>query len=196
MEARVQATIESVIPTATVRVVEPTPVVRIISQFYKKQIEQYEKEEGGCLVSGRSKTSKAIKNTIRELSSHDLNYWRSYYRISDLSATDVQDLINYLENAAGTFERSCSSIKELNFRGAAGIKVKMDELYRKNASNNGSCHTAESMTALARNLRYENIYYLRGLLGIPELTEIDVRELSGHLDSEAGRYARLCAQGQ
>ena len=143
-----------------------------------------------------SETGKVIKNTIQELSSHDLNYLRSYYGTSDLYESDVQEIINYLQNAAGVFDRSCSGLEELDFKGATGFKRQMNELYRKNASNNGACDTAKSSERFARNLRYENLHYLRGLLDIPDLTDNDVRELSSHFDSEAGRYARLCAQGQ
>ena len=200
VEARVRATIEAPMPTPslmpTATVVARSTIVRLITEDYKSKIENFDREKDRCLLGTGSETGRVIKNTIHELASHDVNYLRSYYGTSDLSESDVQEVINYLENAAGVFERSCSAIEGLKFKGATGLKRQMDELYRKNTSNNGACHTSENMEKFARNLRYENIHYLRGLLDIDDLAKNDVRELSGHFESEAGRYARLCAQGQ
>ena len=174
-----------------------TPIPREVSKFTNRLYEVYDEkvreEDSYCYVG------TAIKKDVDYLSTHNVNYLRSYLKIRDLSAVAVLSIIDSLEAERGRYERLCvyqrgNTLPKV--KRAVDIKRFYHTAFEETRKGNNNCELARDLTKLASVYSYSNINYVRSVFDAPGLTSYDISELAAHFAGEAGRYARLCDQGR
>ena len=173
-------------PTAT-----PMPerkVVRIIAHF-QGQIDEAV-QESSCYVD------RDIEGTISHFSTKSIIYLRAFMKTPDLSASDVQTIIDYLEGQRGHHARLCDQERGRRVpvvKDASDITTYYDEEFERYHNKGRTCEVAERAEELVFVFLSSNINYIKAYFDAPKLNREDLLHLIAHLESESGRYASLCA---
>ena len=174
----------------------PTPmperkIVRIIAHF-QGQIDEAV-QESSCYVD------RDIEGTISHFSTKSIIHLRAFTNTPDLSASDVQAIVDYLEGQSGRHDRLCE--QERGYRvpvvkDASDIITYYGENFATYHNKGRTCEVAERAGELVFGLLSSNINYIRGYFDAPKLNREDLLHLIAHLESESGRYASLCARNR
>ena len=176
------------LPSPTPTLMPERKVVRIIALFQGRIDEAV--QESSCYVD------RDIEGTISYFSTKSIIHLRAFTKTPDLSASDVQAIIDYLEGQRGHHTRLCEQERGDRVpvvKDASDIITFYGENFEKYHNKGRTCEVAEKSEELAFGFLSENINYIRGYFDAPKLNREDLLHLIAHLESESGRYASLCA---